>query len=85
MTADGFAQVIPEHKYHIIDVLQKHGHIVGMPATGQRRAGPEKSRLRHRRIGATDAARAAADIVLLTPGLSVIIEAIKQSRKIFSE
>ena len=33
--------------------------------------------------GATDAARAAADIVLLTPGLSVIIEAIKQSRKIF--
>ena len=33
--------------------------------------------------GATDAARAAADIVLLTPGLSVIIEAIKESRRIF--
>jgi H+-transporting ATPase len=33
--------------------------------------------------GATDAARAAADIVLLTPGLSVIIDAIKESRKIF--
>ena len=33
--------------------------------------------------GATDAARAAAAIVLMTPGLSVIIDAIKESRKIF--
>ena len=33
--------------------------------------------------GATDAARAAADIVLMTSGLSVIIDAIKESRKIF--
>ena len=31
--------------------------------------------------GATDAARAAARIVLLTPGLSVIIDAIKESRQ----
>jgi H+-transporting ATPase len=33
--------------------------------------------------GATDAARAAADIVLLAPGLSVIVDAIKESRKAF--
>jgi H+-transporting ATPase len=33
--------------------------------------------------GATDAARAAASIVLLAPGLSVIIDAIKESRRIF--
>ncbi len=33
--------------------------------------------------GATDAARAAAAIVLMTPGLSVIIDAIKESRRIF--
>ena len=33
--------------------------------------------------GATDAARAAASIVLMTPGLSVIIDAIKESRRIF--
>ncbi len=33
--------------------------------------------------GATDAARAAASIVLLTPGLSVIIDSIKESRTIF--
>jgi H+-transporting ATPase len=33
--------------------------------------------------GATDAARAAASIVLMTSGLSVMIDAIKESRKIF--
>jgi H+-transporting ATPase len=33
--------------------------------------------------GATDAAKSAADIVLTRPGLSVIIDAIKESRKIF--
>jgi H+-transporting ATPase len=32
--------------------------------------------------GATDAARAAASIVLMSPGLSVIIDAIKESRRI---
>ena len=28
--ADGFAQVFPEHKFHIVDVLQQRGHIVGI-------------------------------------------------------
>jgi H+-transporting ATPase len=32
--ADGFAQVFPEHKFHIVDTLQTHGHIVGMTADG---------------------------------------------------
>ena len=32
--ADGFAQVFPEHKFQIVDVLQKHGHIVGMTGDG---------------------------------------------------
>ena len=82
--ADGFAQVFPEHKFHIIRVLQHHKHIVGMtgdgvndaPALKQADAGIAVS-------GATDAARAAADIALLTPGLSVIIDSIKESRKMF--
>jgi H+-transporting ATPase len=82
--ADGFAQVFPEHKYHIVEVLQKRGHIVGMtgdgvndsPALKKADAGIAVS-------GATDAARAAASIVLLSPGLSVIITAIQESRKIF--
>jgi H+-transporting ATPase len=83
LAADGFAQVFPEHKYHLIDVLQKHGHIVGMTGDGVNDAALKKADCGIAVSGATDAARAAADIVLLTPGLSVIIEAIKQSRKIF--
>ncbi|HEV2398201.1 MAG TPA: plasma-membrane proton-efflux P-type ATPase [Candidatus Sulfotelmatobacter sp.] len=82
--ADGFAQVFPEHKYQLVRTLQQEGHIVGMtgdgvndaPALKQADAGIAVS-------GASDAARAAADIALLTPGLSVIVDAIKESRKMF--
>jgi len=81
--ADGYAQVFPEDKFHIIEVLQKRNHFVGMtgdgvndaPALKQANCGIAVS-------GATDAARAAASIVLLTPGLSVIIDAIKEARRI---
>jgi H+-transporting ATPase len=81
--ADGYAQVFPEDKFHIIQVLQKRGHFVGMtgdgvndaPALKQADCGIAVS-------GATDAARAAASIVLLAPGLSVIIDAIKEARRI---
>ncbi|MEO7058378.1 MAG: plasma-membrane proton-efflux P-type ATPase [Lapillicoccus sp.] len=83
-TADGFAQVFPEHKYHIVDVLQQRGHIVGMTGDGVNDAPAlKKADCGIAVSGATDAARAAAAIVLLTPGLSVIIDAIKESRRIF--
>jgi H+-transporting ATPase len=82
--ADGFAQVFPEHKFHIVDVLQKRGHIVGMTGDGVNDAPAlKKADCGIAVSGATDAARAAASIVLMTPGLSVIIGAIKESRKIF--
>ena len=82
--ADGFAQVFPEHKYHIVDVLQQRGHIVGMTGDGVNDAPALKKADAGIAVsGATDAARSAADIVLLTPGLSVIIDAIKESRIIF--
>jgi H+-transporting ATPase len=82
--ADGFAQVFPEHKYHIVDVLQKRGHIVGMTGDGVNDAPAlKKADCGIAVSGATDAARAAASIVLTTPGLSVIIDAIKESRRIF--
>jgi H+-transporting ATPase len=82
--ADGFAQVFPEHKYHIIDVLQKRNHIVGMTGDGVNDAPALKKADCGVAVStATDAARAAAAIVLMTPGLSVIIDAIKESRKIF--
>jgi len=82
--ADGFAQVFPEHKFHIVDVLQRGGHIVGMTGDGVNDAPAlKKADCGIAVSGATDAARAAASIVLMTPGLSVIIDAIKESRKIF--
>ena len=82
--ADGFAQVFPEHKFHIVDVLQQRGHIVGMTGDGVNDAPAlKKADCGIAVSGATDAARAAASIVLLTPGLSVIIDAIQESRKIF--
>jgi H+-transporting ATPase len=82
--ADGFAEVFPEHKYFIIEALQKSGHIVGMTGDGVNDAPAlKKADCGIAVSGATDAARAAASIVLLAPGLSVIIDAIKESRKIF--
>ena len=82
--ADGFAQVYPEHKYHIVDVLQQRGHIVAMTGDGVNDAPAlKKANAGVAVSGATDAARSAADIVLLTPGLSVIIDAFRESREIF--
>jgi H+-transporting ATPase len=82
--ADGFAQVFPEHKYHIVDVLQQRGHIVGMTGDGVNDAPALKKADAGIAVsGATDAARSAASIALLDPGLSVIIHAVKESRRIF--
>ncbi len=82
--ADGFAEVFPEHKFAIVKIFQQRNHITGMtgdgvndaPALKQADVGIAVS-------GATDAARAAADLVLTSPGLSVIIRAIEEARRIF--
>jgi H+-transporting ATPase len=82
--ANGFAQVFPEHKFHIVELLQHAGHIVGMTGDGVNDAPAlKKADAGIAVAGATDAAKSAADIVLTKPGLSVIIDAIQQSRKIF--
>ncbi len=82
--ADGFAEVYPEHKYHIVEVLRKRGHIVGMTGDGVNDAPALKKADAGIAVsGATDAARSAASIVLLSPGLSVIVDALRESRKIF--
>ncbi|WP_417812247.1 plasma-membrane proton-efflux P-type ATPase [Thalassospira alkalitolerans] len=82
--ADGFARVFPQHKYAIVRELQDRGHIVGMTGDGVNDA----PALKQADIGiavsnATDAARAAADLVLTAPGISVITSAIEESRRIF--
>lgn len=82
--ADGFAQVFPEHKFCIVQQLQKGGHLVGMTGDGVNDAPALKQAdVGIAVTGATDAARAAADIVLTRPGLSVIIHAVEEARRIF--
>ncbi len=82
--ANGFAQVYPEDKYFIVDELQKADHIVGMTGDGVNDAPALKKADAGIAVsGATDAARAAADIVLTAPGLGVILEAIQQARITF--
>ncbi|HUO55049.1 MAG TPA: plasma-membrane proton-efflux P-type ATPase [Rhodoblastus sp.] len=84
LDADGFARVFPEHKFEIVKALEDAGRIVGMtgdgvndaPALKQADVGIAVS-------GATDAARAAAALVLTAPGLSVITRAIEEARRIF--
>ena len=81
---DGFAQVFPEDKYFIVDALQRADHIVGMTGDGVNDAPAlKKADCGIAVSGATDAARAAADIVLMAPGLMVIVDAVKEARQIF--
>jgi len=81
---DGFAGVFPEHKFDIVDSLRKLGWITGMTGDGVNDAPAlKRADIGIAVQGATDAARAAADIVLVSPGLSVIVEAIDLSRRIF--
>ena len=82
--ADGFAEVVPEDKFRIVQALQEHGHIVGMTGDGVNDAPAlHRADVGIAVAGATDAARAAADIVFLAPGLAAIIEAIHRAREVF--
>jgi H+-transporting ATPase len=84
LEADGFAEAYPEHKFATVQMLQEKGKKVGV--TGEEVS--DIPALRQADVGiavdgATDAAKAAADVVLASPGLFVIIKAVYLSRKIF--
>jgi H+-transporting ATPase len=84
LAADGFAQVFPEHKYLIVEGLRELGYKVGMTGDGVNDAPAlKRADVGVAVHGATDAAKAAADIVLTEPGLSTIVEGILISRRIW--
>jgi H+-transporting ATPase len=79
-----FAGVFPEDKFHLVQALQGGGNIVGMTGDGVNDA----PALKQAEVGiavanATDVAKAAASLVLTTPGLSNILVAVETSRKIY--
>jgi H+-transporting ATPase len=81
---DGFSEVFPEHKYKIVELLQDKGHIVAMTGDGVNDAPAlKKANVGIAVAGATDAAKSAASIVFTQPGISVIVDSVKESRKIF--
>ncbi|KAF2098158.1 plasma membrane ATPase 1 [Rhizodiscina lignyota] len=82
--ADGFAEVFPEHKYQVVEMLQQRGHLTAMTGDGVNDAPSlKKADCGIAVEGASPAAQAAADIVFLAPGLSTIVLAIKTAREIF--
>jgi len=76
--------MMPMDKDEVIAALQRQGKVVGMTGDGVNDAPAlAKAQIGIAVAGATDAAQAAADIVLTKEGLSPIFTAIVQSRKIF--
>jgi len=82
--ADGFAQVFPEHKYLIVECLRELGYKTGMTGDGVNDAPAlKRADVGIAVQGATDAARAAGDIILTQPGLSTIVFGIIIARCVF--
>jgi H+-transporting ATPase len=76
-----FARVVPEEKFRLVKSLQHAHHVVGMCGDGVNDA----PALRQAQIGiavssATDAAKAAAGMVLTEPGLAGIVSAVREGR-----
>jgi H+-transporting ATPase len=84
MEADGFAEVTPEHKFDIVERFQQGDRIVGMTGDGVNDAPAlEQADVGIAVAGATDATRAAADLILTEEGLRVVTHAVQEARRIF--
>ncbi|WP_454691487.1 HAD-IC family P-type ATPase [Achromobacter aloeverae] len=81
---DGYANCYPEEKFHLVQALQRAGRIVGMTGDGVNDA----PALKQAEVGiavqaATDVAKAAAQVVLLGPGLEGIVSVVSGGRRVF--
>jgi H+-transporting ATPase len=82
--AGGVAEVLPEDKYDLVKLMQSNGHLVGMTGDGVNDA----PALKQAEMGiavanSTDVAKSSASMVLVEDGISVIVNAIYISRKIY--
>ena len=84
LACGGFAHVYPEHKYLIVEALRQRGFTCAMTGDGVNDAPAlKRSDVGIAVHGATDAARASADMVLTDPGLSVVVDAMLIARGVF--
>lgn len=82
--ADSLAEVFPENKFDVVKGLQAAGHVVAMTGDGVNDA----PALRQAEVGiavsgATDAAKSAASVVLVTEGLGGIVDLVRIGRAIY--
>nr|MDO8113682.1 plasma-membrane proton-efflux P-type ATPase [Candidatus Sigynarchaeota archaeon] len=84
-STDVIAEVVPEDKFHIIDILQKTGHhVVGMTGDGVNDAPAlHKADVGIAVSNATDVARSSAGIVLSKAGITNIVDLVRLGHSIY--
>jgi H+-transporting ATPase len=82
-SAAGFAEVLPKDKYAAVEAARKYAHVAvtgdganDIPSVSDADVGIAVAR-------SVDALQETADIVLITDGLSVIGDAIREARRVF--
>jgi Mg2+-importing ATPase len=80
-----FARVDPDQKRRIIAALRRRGHVVGFMGDGVNDAPAlHTAHVGISVTGATEVARAAADMILLAPDLSVLADGVREGRRTFA-
>jgi H+-transporting ATPase len=80
-----FAEILPEDKFNLAKLAQSQGYVVAMTGDGVN----DLAAITAANVGiavknAVDALKGAADIVLISQGISVIRDALIEARKIFA-